>query len=178
MLQEVYLVRHAQPDRSLPMAYNIHPGPPLTPHGRRETVLTASWLAGRGIEYVFSSPFERASATADAIAERLDLPITYTEMLREGGPGESLATIQQRAADLLAQLDDGPLRSVALVSHGAVLLGFLRHTTSNAIDLRGHMYDYGNNTPTAGVWHGVREGSTWRWNLAFRPVVEADAVAR
>ncbi|HEU4326266.1 MAG TPA: histidine phosphatase family protein [Roseiflexaceae bacterium] len=172
MLEELFLVRHAEPDRSLAMPYNIMPGPPLTPRGREEAAQAAAWLEGKGVEYMFASPFERASATADIIVDRLGLPITYTQILREGGPGESLDQIQARVGELLGQLDDGPLLRVALVSHGACLRGLLRYTTANRIDLSRHIYDYGNNTPTAGIWHGIRREGAWVWNLTFRPVFE------
>ena len=49
MLEELYLIRHAMPDRSTGVPYNIMPGPPLTPIGQQEAVQTAFWLGGRGI---------------------------------------------------------------------------------------------------------------------------------
>ena len=45
----------------------------------------------------------------------------------------------------------------------------LLHTTGDRIDLRAHTYDYGNCTPTAGVWYGRRGDNCWKWELAFRP---------
>jgi 2,3-bisphosphoglycerate-dependent phosphoglycerate mutase len=176
VLEELFLVRHAAPDRSLPMPYNVLPGPPLTAAGVQEAALTAIWLEGRGIEYLFVSPFERTKATADIIINRLGVPFTYTEAIREGGPGEKFEQIRARVAELLVQLDDSPFRRVALVSHGAPVLAALRHTTEDRIDLKGHMYDHGNNTPTGGVWRGVRGERCWRWELAFRPVLQSVAV--
>ena len=178
MLEELFVIRHAEPDRTLAMAYNVLPGPPLTPRGREEAAQAAAWLAGQSVEYLFASPFERASSTADIIVDRLGLPITYTATLREAGPGETLDQVQARMGDLLAQLDDGPLRRVGLVSHGACVRGLLRHTTANRIDLRQHMYDYGNHAPTAGIWHGVRGQQGWIWTLAFRPVFGAQPALR
>ena len=86
MLEELYLIRHAMPDRSTGVPYNIMPGPPLTPIGQQEAVQTAFWLGGRSIERLFASPFDRARATAEAIAAQLGLAIDFTEALREGGP--------------------------------------------------------------------------------------------
>ena len=175
MLEEIYLIRHAAPNRGLGIPYNILPGPPLTENGRQEAVLTATWLEGRGIEYLFASPFERASTTADIIADRLGIPFTYTNALCECAPGEKFDQVRARVAELLSQIDDGPLRSVALVSHGAPILGILQHTTNHRIDLRNHVYDYGNNTPTAGIWRGVRGDNCWQWELVFRPVLKSVA---
>lgn len=169
MLAELYLIRHAAPNRDLKLPYNILPGPPLTPVGEQEAAQTARWLVGHNIEHLLASPFARARATAEAVAEALELPLMIVDALREGGPGETNEQIRARVAELLAQIDDSPLRCVGLVSHGAPIRALLLHTTDGRIDLSRHVYDYGNNTPTAGVWHGVRGEAGWRWELVFRP---------
>ncbi len=174
MLETLYIVRHAAPDRAASIVYNIPPGPPLTSIGRLEAVQAAHWLRGRGIEQVLVSPFVRAQETAAPIAESLGLPAVTVELLKEGAPGESLADVQARVAELVAQLDDSPITTAAVVTHGACVLGLLKHTTGGSIDLRGHMYDYGNHAPTSGIWHGVKLDGIWRWNLAFRPVQGAE----
>src|SRR6266545_2411178 len=161
MLEELYLIRHAAPDRSTGVPYNIMPGPPLTPVGQQEAVQTAFWLGGRGIERLFTSPFDRTRATAEVIAAQLGLEIGFAEALREGGPGETMEQIGARMAELLAQLDDSPLRIAALVSHGAPIRALLLHTTGDRIDLKPHAYDYGNCTPTAGVATTAGSGIWW-----------------
>jgi broad specificity phosphatase PhoE len=145
------------------------PGPPLTETGQQEATQTAAWLAGRGVERLFASPFDRTRATAEAISAALGLPVGFAEALREGGPGEKLEQIRERMAELLAQLDDSPLRCAALVTHGAPIRTLLLHTTGDRIDLKPHVYDYGNCAPTAGVWHGRRGDNCWLWELAYRP---------
>lgn len=169
MLEELYLVRHAAPNRSLSIPYHTLPGPPLTPLGEHEAAQAANWLAGRRIEHLFASPFARTRATAETIAARAALPLTFAEALRESVPGESHEQISARMAELLAQLDDGSLRRVVLVTHGAPILALLKHTTGDRIDLSGRRYDYGNCSPTAGIWHGIYEARVWRWELAFHP---------
>jgi 2,3-bisphosphoglycerate-dependent phosphoglycerate mutase len=173
MLEELFLIRHAMPDRSLGMVYNILPGPPLTAEGEREAERTAAWFAEQGVEHMLASPFARTRATAEAIAHAIDLPVTYVDALREGGPGETMAQIRERMVELLGQLEDSPLRRVALVSHGAPIRALLQHTTGDRIDLSVHVYDNGNCAPTAGVWHGVRGENCWKWELVFRPQLEA-----
>ncbi|MEN9933728.1 MAG: hypothetical protein RLZZ387_307 [Chloroflexota bacterium] len=176
MLEELYLVRHAAPDRSTGVPYNVVPGPPLTPAGQQEAVQAAHWLRERGIEHVFSSPFTRTRSTAEAVAEALGMEVTLVEKLGEGAPGETLAQVRARVAELFEQLDDTPLRRVALVTHGACVQGLLQHTSGDRIDLTHHRYDHGNCSPTAGIWRGVRADGVWRWELAFRPDLGAQWV--
>lgn len=175
MLEELFLVRHAAPDRSLNIPYYVPPGPPLAAQGHAEAAQAAAWLAARGIEQIIASPFERTSQTAAALAEWLGLDLTFTSALQEGAPGEPFAHIRARVTELLAQLDDGPLRRIALVTHGACVRALLLHTTNDRIDLRGHAYDNGNCAPTAGIWRGVRAADGWQWTLAFRPAAVTPA---
>lgn len=169
MLEAVYLIRHAQPDRTTNIPYNTVPGPSLTPAGREEAAEAARWLAGRGVEYLFSSPFARTVETADTLADQLGLPVTYVEALREAGPGETQERVRARVSELLTQIDDGPLRRIGLVTHGMCVKMLLLHTTSDKIDLNKHVYDYGNCSPTAGIWLATRGDNFWRWELVFRP---------
>jgi 2,3-bisphosphoglycerate-dependent phosphoglycerate mutase len=169
MLEELFLIRHAMPDRAMRVPYNIPPGPPLTEQGKREAEELAEWLEGRGLEQLLVSPFERTSATAAAVVERLGIEATFVEALREGGPGESMDKIRARVAEVLAQVDDSPLQRVGFVTHGACVKALLEYTTLNRIDLRSHVYDHGNCAPTAGVWHGTRFDHMWRWELIWRP---------
>ena len=176
MLEELYLVRHAAPDRTSAVPYHTPPGPPLTPIGEREAEQTGAWLRGRGIERLLASPFIRTRQTGEAIARALELPIVFAEGLREGAPGEKMNQIRARTAEVLAQLDDSQLRRVALVSHGAPIRSLLEHTSNDRIDLKPHVYDNGNCAPTAAVWYGRRgEHGAWLWELAFRPSPDAAA---
>jgi broad specificity phosphatase PhoE len=168
MLMEIYLVRHAAPNRALNIPYHLPPGPPLTDQGHVEAQQAADWLVGRGIEHCYSSPFARTTATVEPIVERLGCDVTFSDVLREAVPGETMDTMRQRIAGLLSELDTRH-RCVGLVSHGACIRALLLETTNGQIDLARHVYDYGNPAPTAGIWHGVRTEAGWRWELAFRP---------
>jgi 2,3-bisphosphoglycerate-dependent phosphoglycerate mutase len=171
MLTTIYLVRHAAPNRDLGVPYDVEPGPPLSDLGRNEAVQTALWLRERGIEVIYASPFERTQATAKAMSENLHIPIQTVSSLCEGGPNEQHPAIRERVQGLLNEISTGSHSTVALVTHGICVQMVLQLTTNNTIDLRRHVYDYGNHSPTAGVWHGHLENGVWRWDLAFKPSV-------
>lgn len=170
MLEALYLIRHAEPNRSTGIAYNIVPGPPLTEAGLREAEQAAIWLADQQVEHLFSSPFERTRRTAAILAHRLGLEVAETPRLGEGAPGEREEQVRARMSELLTQIDDTPWRRIGLVTHGVCIKMLLLHTTGDRIDLSRHRYDYGNHAPTAGIWRGVRgESGAWKWELAFQP---------
>lgn len=169
MIEELFIIRHATPDRGLKVPYATMPGPPLTERGHEEAVQAAAWLSGYGLEALFASPFERARQTASIIGTVLALPVTPCESLREMAPGETFDATRARVVELLPALDDGLLRRVGLISHGACIKALLLHTTGDRIDLKQHVYDNGNHAPTAGIWHGLRGEGGWRWQLAFQP---------
>ena len=104
MLEELFLIRHAAPNRGAGIPYAIHPGPPLTDVGLKEASELAVWLENRGIEQVLCSPFERTTQTAAAIVDRLGLEVTFVDALREGAPGERMEQITARIAELIAQV--------------------------------------------------------------------------
>ncbi len=138
MLETIYLIRHAAPDLAPASPTTFRPArrSPISVGARRPE--TARWLAGRGIEHLLASPFERARATAEPIGAELALPITIVDALREGGPGEQHNQIRACVAELLAQLDDGAPRCVALVTHGICIRTLLQITTNDKINLSGH----------------------------------------
>lgn len=176
MLDELFLIRHAEPDRTTGVPYNIMPGPPLTLRGEQEAVEAGHWIRERGVERLLSSPFTRARVTAETIARLNGLELSIIDHLREGAPGERHDQVRARVAELLGQLDDSPFQRVALVTHGCCVLAVLQHTTRDRIDLSEHRYDYGNHAPTAGIWHGIRTEHGWRWELAFRPGASHDSI--
>lgn len=85
--------------------------PELSPAGRRQAAAVAEALAARGtIQTVVSSPLRRCRETAQAVADRLGLPVTVEEGLREvdfgAWEGLTFAEVQERfPADLQAWLD-------------------------------------------------------------------------
>ncbi len=170
MVQEIYLLRHAAPDRASTIAYNVPPGPPLTAIGQREAQQAAQWLRNRTIDIAYVSPFQRTRQTATIVSEQLLIPFSYLDDIREGAPGEDHHKVRARIHALLQQLDTQPATHVMLVTHGCCVLATLQLTTNDTIDLSMHRYDYGNQSPTAGIWHGVRrDDGLFDWQLAFKP---------
>ncbi|MEV8536540.1 bifunctional RNase H/acid phosphatase [Streptomyces sp. NPDC051211] len=85
--------------------------PELSPAGRRQAEAVAAALAARGtVQAVISSPLRRCRETAQAVADRLGLPVTVEHGLREtdfgAWEGLTFAEVKDRyPADLQAWLD-------------------------------------------------------------------------
>lgn len=172
MVHEIYILRHAAPDRTSSIPYNIPPGPPLTAIGRKEALQAGVFLQNRQIDAVYVSPFMRTRQTAAIVSEHVVAPFAYVDSIKEGAPGESHRDIRARVRGLLDELNGRVISSVMLVTHGCCVLATLQETTNDAIDLSGHKYDYGNHSPTAGIWHGVRQATgVYAWDLVFTPSV-------
>jgi broad specificity phosphatase PhoE len=170
MVQEIYVLRHAAPDRTGTIPYNVPPGPPLTAVGQREAHQAAQWLRNRTIDVAYVSPFQRTRQTAMIVSEQLAVPFSFLDDIREGAPGEQHDMVRKRIRALLDTLDQHVATRVMLVTHGCCVLATLQLTTNDSIDLSMHRYDYGNQSPTAGIWHGVRRvDGLFDWQLAFKP---------
>ena len=172
MVQEIYILRHAHPNRTTTIPYNVPPGPPLTAIGRTEALQAAHWLSEKPIDVAYVSPFLRTRQTAAIVSEHIMVPFSYVESIREGGPGEQHAEVRTRIREFLDVLDARNVGRIMRVTHGCCVLATLQVTTNDKIDLAAHRYDYGNHSPTAGIWHGVRRSDgTFDWHLAFKPTV-------
>jgi probable phosphoglycerate mutase len=81
---ELLLIRHGLPERSAETA-----DPPLSAEGHEQARRVARWLAGEGVEAVFSSPMVRAVETArpfiDAHGHQLTLHPGVVEFDRDSG---------------------------------------------------------------------------------------------
>ncbi len=76
----IIFVRHGEPDYAQDC---------LTEEGRRQAAAAAVRLEKEGIEEIYSSPCGRAYETASYTADRLNLPVTVLDYMREiswGGP--------------------------------------------------------------------------------------------
>ncbi|MFF3019950.1 bifunctional RNase H/acid phosphatase [Streptomyces sp. NPDC057939] len=87
--------------------------PELSPAGRRQAEAVAAALASRGtVQAVVSSPLRRCRETAQAVADRLGLPVTVEEGLREtdfgAWEGLTFAEVRERFPDDLQAWLDSP----------------------------------------------------------------------
>ncbi|MEU8436836.1 bifunctional RNase H/acid phosphatase [Streptomyces sp. NPDC029216] len=87
--------------------------PELSPAGRRQATAVAEALAVRGtVQAVVSSPLRRCRETAQAVADRLGLPVVVEEGLREtdfgAWEGLTFAEVRERFPDDLQAWLDSP----------------------------------------------------------------------
>lgn len=170
MLSDIYLVRHGQPTNNTAIPYNTPPGPDLSERGRAEARQAAAFLADKGVERIFASPFARTTQTAEVLVDTLGLDVTFTTLLQEHGPGETFDTVRERVRELLAAAEDSPHARVAFVSHGSPIRAALLELSGEKIDLSKHNYYGGNPAPTCGVWHIQRlDAGQRRFELIFKP---------
>jgi probable phosphoglycerate mutase len=78
---ELLLIRHGLPVRIDQSEGPADPG--LAPSGRQQAEALAAWLAGEGVDAVYSSPLRRAVETAAPLADRLGLEPTVVDGLAE-----------------------------------------------------------------------------------------------
>jgi 2,3-bisphosphoglycerate-dependent phosphoglycerate mutase len=170
LLSDIYLIRHGTPTQNAAIPYNRPPGPDLSERGRSEARQAATFLADKGVDHLFASPFARTTQTAEVLVDTLGLPATFTALLQEHGPGESFETVRVRVRDLLAAAADSPHTRVAFVSHGSPIRAALLELSKEKIDLTKHNYPGGNPAPPCGIWHvrRVDEGQL-RFELVFKP---------
>lgn len=83
MARLVHLVRHGEVDNPTNVVYASLPGFGLSEVGRAQAVRAARHLGNRPVVAVWSSPLERALATAAIIARRFGLPVSVDGRLTE-----------------------------------------------------------------------------------------------
>ena len=103
MVQEIYVLRHAHPDRTTTIPYNVPPGPPLTTTGRAEALQAAHWLSEKPIDMAYVSPFLRTRQTAAIVSEHIMVPFSYVESIRESSPGEQHPAVRTRIREFFRQ---------------------------------------------------------------------------
>lgn len=85
---ELYMVRHGQTDYSLENRFCGSIDPPLNEVGRRMAEAFGGAYAKKRWDAVYCSPSQRARATAEALASRVDAEVFVEEGLREIAYGE------------------------------------------------------------------------------------------
>ncbi|HET8580953.1 MAG TPA: histidine phosphatase family protein [Candidatus Paceibacterota bacterium] len=81
-MKYVYIARHGESDANIG---NVFQGPhsALTAKGREQAALLATRAARLPIEAIIASPWTRARATAEAISERIGIPVEYSDLFTE-----------------------------------------------------------------------------------------------
>lgn len=83
-----YLIRHAQRETPDDMLSARQPGVQLSERGGAQAAQLAQRLAREGIQRIFSSPMERAQATAAPVAKACGLQVEVSDALNEVDFGE------------------------------------------------------------------------------------------
>jgi broad specificity phosphatase PhoE len=82
----LYLIRHASTannEATPPRLQGRRDDPGLSALGREQAMRTARWLAGQGLDAVYSSPLLRARQTAEEVAKALRLTVKLVDDLTE-----------------------------------------------------------------------------------------------
>jgi broad specificity phosphatase PhoE len=83
----LHLVRHGHVENRQRKVYGRLPGWRLSAEGRRQAVAAAEHLRGRPLVHVYTSPLERATETAAAIAAVCGAPVAIDDDLVESALG-------------------------------------------------------------------------------------------
>ncbi len=151
-IKRIYLVRHGESEYNLSETMLGH-DTPLTPRGLAQADICAQRCATLDFEAIFTSTYQRAVVTGEAIQRTTGKPIIknplfleyrYPEavvgMPKKGGPnhlhmiggietryegGESFADLLERALEALVFFEHRPEHSCLLVSHGFFIHMFI-----------------------------------------------------
>jgi len=84
----MFLVRHGETDHNKNRVIMGHLPSPLNETGKNQAEILADELKEKGIQAIYSSDLVRAAETAEIISSELNLPVTYTDKLREHTLGD------------------------------------------------------------------------------------------
>lgn len=169
MLNTFYLIRHAHPKQNTGIAYDRLPGPPLDDEGRAEAQRAAVYLALCGLEHLYVSPLDRTRETAEIIAAASGTPISIETALAEHRSDEKFEAVEKRAAAFFAAIENGPHRTLGVVTHGSPVRALLGLLSKGKLDLAKYNFAGGNPVPTAGIWRAERAETAWQLELVFEP---------
>ncbi|NIK80036.1 2,3-bisphosphoglycerate-dependent phosphoglycerate mutase [Paenibacillus castaneae] len=144
-MKSIYLIRHCK-------ALGQEPEAALTKEGQQQAEALALYLQDKEIEYIISSPFERAVQTIiplsqclgrnihidDRLAERVlstssienwleVLEKTYSDYELKLEGGESSQEASERALHVIEDLMKRPEKTICAVTHGALLSLIIKH---------------------------------------------------
>lgn len=144
-MQNIYVVRHCKAKGQEPFAR-------LTETGVQQANLLAEFLSDKNVDFIISSPYDRAYRTIEPLAAKLDLEIIlddrliervltdknhpeWRDMLRttyddldlcyEGGESSNTAMI--RAIRVVTEVLNSGFNNSVIVSHGNLISLLLKH---------------------------------------------------
>ena len=79
----IVLIRHGETDWNTETRIQGHTDIPLNARGRWQANRAGAALIGEGLQAVYSSDLQRAHATAQAVAQAVELPVQISTSLRE-----------------------------------------------------------------------------------------------
>ena len=152
-VMKFYLVRHGQTDYNVKHIVQGWSDVPLNSVGKEQAVQVALMMCDYHVDAVFASDLLRAKQTAEPIAAKLGLPVTYSWLLRERYFGALEGTdsdqidwdkvnangleIQAQGVESRAHLDDrirqfvsdlqlwpNPPHSIVVITHGGTMNHF------------------------------------------------------
>lgn len=82
-MKTIYFIRHGQSEGNVSLRTQQGAHTLLTEHGRAQVAELARHIKKLPIDAILASPFARTTATAEAIAAEVKLPITYSELFVE-----------------------------------------------------------------------------------------------
>ncbi|WP_139491504.1 histidine phosphatase family protein [Brevibacillus dissolubilis] len=152
----LYLIRHGETSWNVLGRIQGHSDIELNETGLHQAKLLAGYLAGHKFDHIYTSDLKRAHVTAKAVADVTGTQLTITAGLRERSFGEwegltpveieerkraneayetsygieSFTDMQKRAHQALGELVmSHPGKTIAAVSHGGLINGFLHYIT-------------------------------------------------
>lgn len=75
-MNHIYVVRHGKAEGQAPDA-------PLTAEGAQQAIRLAEWFADKPIDYIVSSPYERAYRSIQPLGDRLGIEVVLDDRLTE-----------------------------------------------------------------------------------------------
>ena len=170
MSVRLYLARHASADMSqTDIAYDVGPGPGLTPTGEIEARLLGDFLRGQVISKIYTSAFLRTQRTAAAISAATGAPVATEVAIGEWHKDERAAEVVARVVPVLIRVatESAQLGSICLVSHGGTIGVMLRKLGMPRETVDAYWQRFGGQTPLppAGVWLATQRGQTAEWQL-------------